>query len=93
MKSVALPWVVLMAYQGYTRSAVKDSSGNVIGRKLPEPYYFLWGSAIMAVCAIIAQANENLGAVVAWASLLGAITASYRQSQKIATPAPGVAPA
>jgi hypothetical protein len=89
MRTVAIPWAALMIWQAYARSAVRNQQGNVIGRKLPEPYNFIWGSALMAAFGIIADAYETLGALLAWGTLLAAVTAYYRPK---ANPLPASAP-
>jgi hypothetical protein len=70
---VVIPWGILMSFQAY-RFGISQ-------QRMPEPYYFIAGSAIMGVAAIIAQANDKVGALFAWAILLGAFTAAWRSGR------------
>jgi hypothetical protein len=74
---VVIPWALLMSLQAYR-------FGIAQGR-LPEPYYFIAGSAVMGVAAIIAQANDKVGTLFAWAMLSGALVLAWRSGRQ--TPA------
>jgi hypothetical protein len=69
---VTLPWAILMTYQIYTK--------GVQHSKMPEPYYFIWGSAAMGVCAMLNMFDSRFGTVLAWGILIGA--AVVNQSKK-----------
>lgn len=65
---------------------VTDKTGKPTP-KMPEPYYFLWGSAAMGFAGLAAMANERLGVLMAWGFLLGALIYQYQNAQKAAAAA------
>jgi hypothetical protein len=61
--NVFFPWMVIVAYQTYQHGYKQG--------KFPEPYYFVGATAAMGICAIVAQANENFGTLLAWGLVVG----------------------
>lgn len=49
--------------------------------QLPDPYHFIWGSAAMGICGMVAMANRRAGVVLAWGLLIGAMVANYNSDQ------------
>jgi hypothetical protein len=50
--------------------------------RMPEPYYFFWGSAAMGIAGLVAMANQRLGVVMAWGFLLGAMVYNYESNKQ-----------
>ena len=61
---VAVPWLTLMMFQAWQHGAKQ--------KKMPEPFYFIGGSAVMTIGAIVGMANPTAGALFNWAMVLGA---------------------
>jgi hypothetical protein len=61
--NVFFPWAVIVAYQAYQHGYKQG--------KLPEPYYFIGATAAMGICAVVAQANEGFGTILAWGLVVG----------------------
>ena len=73
---IALPWALLMGVQAY-RHGIKQN-------KMPEPFYFIWGTAgILGICGIVAMADKRVGIVLAWGLLIGAGVVDYNTRHKI----------
>ena len=81
---IAVPWAVLMFAQAYTHGiAASDGKGGTAPR-MPEPYYFFWGSAAMGIAGVVAMANARLGLVMAWGLMLGAMVYKYQAAKDAA---------
>lgn len=71
-----------MATQAWRHGiGVVDSKGNP-APKMPEPYYFFWGSVLIGFTGIVAMANQRLGVVMAWGFMLGALVYNYESSKQ-----------
>jgi hypothetical protein len=80
---IAIPWAILMGIQAYKHGfAVKDQKGNPTP-KMPEPYWFFWGSASMGIAGAVAIFHARLGVVLAWGLLFGAMMYNYQASKTV----------
>jgi hypothetical protein len=78
---IAIPWAILMFAQAYNHGiAAPDGKGGTTTR-MPEPYFFFWGSAVMGIAGLAAMANQRLGLVMAWGFLLGAMVYKYQAAK------------
>lgn len=78
---IAVPWALLMFVQAYRHGiAASDGKGGTAPR-MPEPFYFFWGSAAMGIAGLVAMANARLGLVMAWGFMLGAMVYSYQTTK------------
>ena len=50
---------------------------------MPEPSHFLWGTAAMGICGVVAMADKRVGVVLAWGLLIGAMVVDYNTRHKI----------
>lgn len=73
---IAFPWAILMGVQIYKH--------GIQAKQMPEPFYFIYGTAAMGIAGIVAMANERLGLVLAWGLLLGAAIYQYDSSKNAA---------
>lgn len=56
--------------------------------QLPEPFYFVWGTAGMGIAGLAGMADSRLGVVLAWGLLIGAAVIDYnkrKSTKKTAT--------
>jgi hypothetical protein len=51
--------------------------------QMPEPSHFLWGTAAMGICGVVAMADKRVGVVMAWGLLIGAWVIGYNTQNKV----------
>lgn len=65
--NVAFPWFVLIAYQSYQHGYKQN--------QFPPPYYFIGATVAMGLVAVVGEANQTFGTVLAWGLVAGAFVA------------------
>ena len=74
---IAIPWALLMGVQTW-RFGIKATPPQ-----MPEPFHFIWGSAAMGICGVVAMADRRVGVVLAWGLLIGAMVVNYDKAHKL----------
>ncbi len=75
MGGIVVPWVILIAFDAWAYGYER--------KQLPEPFRFFWGTVAMGLAGIVAQADDRVGTLFAWALLAGAFAAYYNENQTL----------
>lgn len=78
MGGATVPWLVLIAFITY-QHGVKQG-------KLPEPHYYIGGTAAMSIAALVGMLNQTVGTLFAWALFIGVVTYEASRGKLIVPP-------
>lgn len=70
-----------MAVQAYRHGIHVKQTDGTYAPEWPDPYYFLFGSAAMALSGVLAMWNSRLGVISAWGFLIGVMVYQYQAGQ------------